>query len=267
MQITLLGTGTSTGVPIPTCKCEVCTSTEPKNKRLRCSVYLKFNCAEDKCSEPFGLLIDTTPDLRCQALKHQIEDIKAVLYTHYHADHIFGLDDLRPFSFSSNHHISAYASEATVKELQRKFDYAFSDKKVEGGSPPRIQLHTIDSISSLSINGINIQPLPAFHGSMPVLGFRIKDFAYLTDCSMLPEETRKLMQDLKVLVIDGLRERPHKTHFNHQQAIAEIEKLRPQKSYLTHITHEADHNQTNLKLKQMTKQNVSLAYDGLEFNL
>lgn len=266
MIVEVLGSGTSTGVPVPGCPCAVCCSDAPRNKRLRTSVHVAI--AEDEPtgprSQPLSILIDTSPDLRYQSLRSGITRIDAVLYTHSHADHIFGLDDLRSFNFINGGAIDIYADEATAEDLCRRFDYAFRENPhYEGGSTPHLRLHLVRPYEPLVVGGVTVLPLKLFHGSMPILGYRIGKFAYLTDCSKIPDETREQLGDLDLLIIDGLRRRPHKTHFTHEQAVQEIERLKPVQSYLTHVSHEIDHDDANRALKSMTSLHVELAYDGL----
>lgn len=261
MKIRVLGTGTSTGVPVPGCQCSVCQSTDPYNERLRCSVYIESDCGQ-------GLLIDTTPDLRQQALRYSISRVDGVLFTHSHADHVFGLDDLRCFTFGRAAPLSVYADEATSADLRHKFDYVFASKTTyEGGSPPRLQLKNIEHYRPIEVCGLEVNPLSIMHGSMPTLGFRVGPFAYLTDCSEIPKRSKEQLQGLEVLIIDGLRDRPHKTHFTQEQAVREVEQLRPKKSYLTHISHEIDHHEANRKIQKLTALSVELAYDGLLIEL
>ena len=210
------------------------------------------------------ILIDTSPDLRYQALREGIGRVDAVLFTHTHADHVFGLDDLRSFNFINNSTIDIYAGEESAAELEHRFNYAFfPDPNYEGGAAPRLKLHRIVPLHPIEVCGAKVLPLALKHGSMNVLGFRIKNFAYLTDCSFIPEESREQLHGLDSILIDGLRYRPHKTHFTHEQAVAEIEKIRPKISYLTHISHEVEHEAGNAKLRELTKLPVEIAYDGL----
>lgn len=264
MKITILGTGTSTGVPVPGCDCSVCRSTNPKNRRLRTSAHLLL---EDEGKEAFGILIDSGPDLRLQALERNLRRINAVLFTHAHADHIFGIDDLRSFNFLNHAPIPVFASRRTGKELLAKFEYCFTtDNSYEGGAPPRLLLNVLEPYQEFSLAGQTILPLVVYHGKMEVFGFRFGPFAYITDCSDIPERTRELLQGVEVLVLDGLRERPHKTHLTLRQAVTEVEKIRPRQTFLTHVSHELDHETANEKLQSMTDFDVSLAYDGLELS-
>ncbi len=255
MKITVLGSGTSTGVPVPGCPCDVCASTDPKNNRLRTSILV-----EDKTN----ILVDTSTDLRTQALKYGFTKIDAVLYTHEHADHVNGIDDLRSFNFINKCTIPLYASAQTAQQLEHNFFYAFNaDPNYEGGAPPRLSLQTIEPLKEIIVAGIKVLPVQLMHGKLPILGFRFGDFAYLTDCNVVPEETKKALDGVKIIIIDGLRDRPHKTHFTQEQAVRELEALGPQKAYLTHITHDVDHEEGNRKIRALTSLDVELAYDGL----
>ena len=265
MKATILGTGTSTGVPIPGCRCPVCSSDNEKNKRLRCSVLLEYSGPDDQI---FSVLIDTSTDLRLQALRAGTSKIDAVLYTHTHADHVHGIDDLRSFNFINKSDIAVYASSDSADELESKFRYCFyKDPAYEGGAPPSLKLHRIDVKKELTIGSQQITPLPVMHGQLEVLGYRLGSFAYITDCSKIPDTTRQLLKGVEVIVLDGLRLRPHKTHFNMEQAVAEIGEIAPKKAYLTHISHELEHEQANKMLSGMSSIPIELAYDGLEIIL
>lgn len=260
MRIHVLGTGTSTGVPVPGCHCQVCLSGDSKNQRLRTSVLLQSGSS--------NLLIDSSTDLRLQALRAGITRIDAVLYTHTHADHIFGIDDLRPFNFLSKSAIPVYSSETSALELEKIFYYAFNpDPAYQGGAPPQLTLNRLVAYQPCTIAGLEILPLPILHGDLEVFGFRVGNFAYLTDCSEIPEKTYQFLEQLDLLILDGLRVRPHPTHFTHEQAVREAERLRPKMTYLTHISHEVDHFAANRALSTMATVPVELAYDGLIIDL
>ena len=273
MKIRILGSGTSSGVPVPGCTCAVCKSANSKNNRLRTSIYIELEARDRPEADSSSLapqstlghiLVDTSPDLRQQVLRENISQIEAVLYTHTHADHVFGIDDLRSFNFINDCVIDCYASVESAKELELRFPYAFfPDPKYQGGAPPRLTLNRLTSYEPLQLFGVNVLPLPLMHGAMEVLGFRVGAFAYLTDCSQIPDRSRELLRNLDVLIIDGLRIRPHKTHFTHEQAVKEIEDLKPKRAFLTHLSHEDEHEWANAELKKMPKFDVALAYDGL----
>ncbi len=247
MKITFLGTGTSIGVPRIGCSCPVCTSEDPKNKRLRCALHLKH--------EDYSLLVDTGPDLRTQALRYQIDHIDCVFFTHGHADHLHGLDDVRCYCFDRDGPLPCYANQRTIERIEHVFDYAFDQNAPS--TTPQIVLHPIEG--PFSVCGLEIEPLTVYHGRAPVLPSRIGDFAYVTDTNHIPDEAMQRLHDLDILVLDGLRHKAHPTHFNIEQALAIVEKLQPAQTYLTHMAHDLDHHQTNTELPQ----DVELAYDGL----
>jgi phosphoribosyl 1,2-cyclic phosphate phosphodiesterase len=252
MQLTILGCGTSTGVPLLQCKCSVCRSSNPKNKRLRTSAWLRVHQK--------SFLIDTSPDLRQQAMRAKIPRIDAVLYTHPHADHVHGIDELRSFNYIQKSSIPVYGNDWTCDELQIKFGYIFRPMPVEGGGIPQLELNRIQTKDpSIEILGEKIIPLSLSHGSKECVGYRIGSLAYVTDCSFIPESTLERMQNLSVLVLDCLRIAPHGTHFNLDQALGTVAKLKPKKTYLTHLGHEFDYSK---KSKNLPK-GVSFAYDGL----
>lgn len=256
MKVNVLGCGTSTGVPLVCCNCAVCLSDNPRNKRLRTSVHISTNCGH-------SVLVDTGPDLRQQCLRARINNLDKVLYTHCHADHVFGIDDLRPFNFKKREAIEIFADEATSKDLLRNFNYCFTESRT-GSSVPQLKLKIIDAYKSFIIGQTEFLPLPIMHGDMQVMSYRIGKFAYLTDGSFIPEKTKQHLGQLDVLIINGLRERPHSTHFTIEQAVREIESIKPQKAYLTHLSHEIDYEAGNELLKKLSSLDISLAYDGLE---
>lgn len=248
MKITFLGTGTSHGVPMINCDCEVCRSSDPKNKRLRCSVVLQ--------TEGQTILIDTTPDMRAQFLTWRFERIDAVLFTHAHADHIFGMDDLRRFNALQHERIPVYGSEATLKRLRGIFDYAFAEGEVRKGIP-NVLGREVDA--PFKVGDIEVTPIPLIHGRMEVFGYRIGNFAYCTDVSEIPQLSYALLEGLDTLVLDALRERPHFTHFSLEQAMAEAEKIKPRQTFFTHMNHNIDYK----KHSRLLKDNMQFAYDGL----
>lgn len=268
IKVKVLGTGTSTGVPIPLCQCAVCQSAEPENNRTRVSVYIQLNQQrKSDHSDSFGILIDTTPDLRIQALTHKIPRIDAVLITHTHADHVFGIDDLRGFNFAQKTRIPVYASNTSAEILSSMFSYCFfPDPDYEGGAPPALSLQKIEINRSFQLGGHIIEPLPVLHGKTEVLGFRVNDFAYVTDCSEIPQSTKSKMENLDTLILDGLRFRPHPTHYNLEQAIEVVEELAPKHTYLTHISHDVDYKEGCEYLKKNSNKHIELAYDGLELS-
>ncbi len=249
MLVTFLGTGTSTGVPVVGCRCEVCASGDPHNKRLRQSVKIEMD------GKVF--LIDTTPDLRLQLLRDPIPRLDFILFTHSHADHLMGLDDVRPFNFRQRESIHAFASPATAKAVRRAFNYIWSDSQM-GGGKPQIELHEVDG--PFTHEGIDIIPIPVRHGDWTILGYRIGSFAYITDTNGIPDESLALLQDLDTLALDGLRPSPpHPTHFTIEEAVAAAQRIGPRMTWLIHLAHEVDHATVEADLPQ----NVRLAWDRM----
>jgi len=250
-ELILLGTGTSVGVPSIGCGCDVCASTDPHNKRTRCSAIVGL---------PEGnLLIDTSPDLRFQLLREGIGIVHSVIYTHEHADHIFGLDDLRLFQFYLGHALPLYCEETVEHRLRKSFDYAFSDRKqTHAGAVPNLTFERI-STATFELLGATIQPVRLLHGPrFQVLGFRIGNVAYCTDTNEIPKESRQLLQGLDVLVLDALRRRPHATHFSLQEAVEVARLLQPKRTLFTHVSHDLDYATTNASLPP----GMELAFDG-----
>ncbi|MEW4490849.1 MBL fold metallo-hydrolase [Thalassoglobus sp. JC818] len=253
--MTLLGTGTSMGVPMIGCDCAVCTSTDPRNTRTRTGVLVE--------TIEGSFLIDTPPELREQLVQARIKMIEAVLFTHAHADHIMGLDDLRIFGFKSKKAVPLHCEEIVEKTLRRSFSYAFDEELAKTWhSKPKLRFERI-GLDPIEVCGLKIQPLRLIHGRLPILGYRINDVAFCTDVSEIPPETWPLLEGLKFLVLDAIRYESHPTHFNVEQALEVIEKIRPKFAYLTHISHSLDHETTNSQLPE----NVELAYDGLRLPL
>jgi phosphoribosyl 1,2-cyclic phosphate phosphodiesterase len=254
-QFILLGTGTSVGVPSLGCGCDVCTSTDPRDKRTRTSAIVGL---------PEGnLLIDTGPDLRLQLLREGIGIVHAVIYTHEHADHLFGLDDLRLFPFYLGHPVPLYCEEAVERRIRRAFDYAFGDEYTHSGAAPQLAIHPLD-LSPFQLLGAEIIPLRLQHGPrFQTLGFRIGNIAYCTDTNHIPGDTMALLSGLDVLIIDALRWRPHATHFCVDEAIAVAEQLKPKRTIFTHICHDLGHVETNSRLPA----GMELGYDGMRVPL
>lgn len=253
-RVTVLGSGTSHGVPMIGCTCAVCRSTDPRDRRTRPSIYVDVDNGPK-------LLVDTSTDLRMQALTHGVTRVDAILFTHSHADHVMGLDDSRRFSQMQKRSIPCYADAATIESLKKTFYYAFDPATEKGGGLPQIDLHEIDG--PFAIDGVAIQPIPLMHGSRPIVGFRFGDFAYLTDTNHVPDHAFPLLNGVKTVILDALRHRPHPTHFTVAEALAVLEKLTPSQSYLTHICHDLAHVATNASLPP----GVELAYDGLTFGV
>jgi phosphoribosyl 1,2-cyclic phosphate phosphodiesterase len=249
-RLVFLGTGTSHGVPMIGCSCSVCRSTDPRDTRLRPSIYVDIPTHA-------RLLVDTSPDLRQQALAHQLTRVDAVLFTHSHADHIFGLDEIRRFNAMQGGPIPCYANAPTWDTLRRTFSYIFDSATRLGGGVPQIDPHEI--AGPFTVRGVRVVPVPVWHGLMPVLGFRFGSLAYLTDCNRLDDSAWEMVEGVDTLVIDALRDRPHSTHFNLQEALDVIARIKPRRAYTTHMTHDLGHAATCARLPT----GVELAYDGL----
>jgi phosphoribosyl 1,2-cyclic phosphate phosphodiesterase len=249
-RVVFLGTGTSHGVPMIACECVVCRSTDPRDTRLRPSIHLEVPGRA-------SILVDTTPDLRQQALRHRITRLDAVLYTHSHADHILGLDELRRFNAVQGGPIVCYGNDVAWDIIRRTFYYVFDNQPRLGGGIPQIDAREIHG--AFSVAGVRIVPVPLLHGRMPILGFRFGSFAYLTDCNRIPDEAWPLLQGVDTLVLDALRDKPHPTHFTVAEALAVVERMAPRAAYLTHMAHELGHAATSARLPA----GVELAYDGL----
>jgi phosphoribosyl 1,2-cyclic phosphate phosphodiesterase len=249
-RLTFLGTGTSQGVPMIGCSCAVCRSTDPRDTRLRPSIYVQVD-------EGPSVLVDTATDLRQQALARDVRRVDAILFTHGHADHVMGFDDIRRFNAVSGAPIPAYADARTSDELRRMFNYVFDPPRQKGGGIPQVTLTTIDG--PFAVGRLRVQPVPLLHGTRSILGFRFGTCAYLTDCSRIPDEAWPLLDGLELLVLDALRHRPHPTHFTVAEALEVVERLRPARTYFTHICHDLPHEVTNRSLPA----SVELAYDGL----
>jgi phosphoribosyl 1,2-cyclic phosphate phosphodiesterase len=249
-RVLFLGTGTSHGVPMIGCECAVCRSTDPRDKRLRPSIYIDV-------PGHAKILVDTGPDLREQALTHRLTRVDAVLYTHAHADHIMGLDEVRRFNAIQGGPIPCYASAETWATLRQAFSYIFDGKPRKGGGIPELVPHEISG--PFEVAGVAVVPVPVWHGDLPVLGFRLGTFAYLTDCNRIPDESWPLIEGVETLVIDALRDRRHSTHFNVQEAIDVVARVSPRRALTTHMTHDLGHAATSARLPP----GVELAYDGL----
>lgn len=251
MIVELLGTGTSQGVPVIACNCEVCTSNDPKDNRLRCAVWIK--------TKDSSIVIDAGPDFRMQMLRAGVQRLDALLITHEHNDHVIGMDDVRPFNFKQKIDMPVYAVPEVQSQLRKRFDYAFAENKYPG--VPRLSLRTLDPKSTLRLNEIEFIPIQVMHGNMPVLGFRFGDFTYITDANHIEEEERRKIRGTKTLVINALHHEEHYSHFNLRQALAVIEDINPEKAYLTHISHKMG---TTKSINQELPSNVELGYDGLK---
>ena len=253
-RVIVLGSGTSHGVPMIGCTCAVCRSTDARDRRTRPSIFV------DVAGGP-KILVDTSTDLRQQALTHGISRVDAILYTHSHADHIMGLDDVRRFNVMQSGAIPAYADDRTTTDLRRTFAYVFDPPAEKGGGIPQMSLTTIDG--PFTVGAVGIQPVPLFHGKRPILGFRFGSFAYLTDCNRLADDAWPLLEGLDILILDALRHRPHPTHFTVAEALQVVDRVKPRQTYFTHICHDLPHEATNASLPR----GVELAYDGLALTI
>jgi phosphoribosyl 1,2-cyclic phosphate phosphodiesterase len=250
MKFTLLGTGTSTGVPSIGCECETCTSDDPRDQRLRVSVLVEHDGQM--------VLIDTSSDFRQQALRQRIKRLDAVLITHCHADHIFGLDDIRPLNFRHGA-LGIYANRRAWVDIRRIFKYIFEPSHF-GGGLPQVVAHTVEHGAQFCLSpDLQVTPVEVIHGRLPVMAYRFNDFAYATDLSEIPPSSLDLLRDLDVLVLDCLRLTPHPTHLWLERSLAYIEELRPRRAYFTHIAHDIKHARDSALLPA----GVEWAYDGL----
>lgn len=250
-ELILLGTGTSVGVPVVGCHCPVCSSTNPRNHRTRTGVLVPA---------PGGnFLIDTPPELRLQLVRERIDLVHAAVFTHSHADHIFGLDDLRIFGYRLDRAITLYCEEAVERQLRAAFGYAFEapDPDAHHFAIPKLAFERVTG-EPFELLGEVVRPIRLMHGRLAVLGFRIADFAFCTDVSAIPDESWELLDGLDTLVIDALRDQPHPTHLNVEQALAVIERARPRRAYFTHVSHSLEYDATNARLPE----HVQLSYDG-----
>ncbi len=250
MIVTFLGTGTSQGIPVITCDCAVCQSVDYRDKRLRTSVFVEV--------DGVNFVIDTGPDFRQQMLRENVKQLDAVLFTHEHKDHVAGLDDVRSFNFYQKKDMPVYGSQQILIALKREFPYAFTEVKYPG--VPQIELHELKNEAQL-IEGIEILPIQVMHYKMPVFGYRIKDFVYITDANFISQEEKEKMKGAKVLVVNALQKEDHISHFTLAQAIELVEELKPEKAYFTHFSHRlGKHADVSLELPE----GIELAYDGLK---
>ena len=264
LRITMLGTGTSHGVPMIGCDCRTCQSTDPRDRRSRPSILIERQDAD--AATPFGeavrhVLVDTSTDLRQQALTFGLRRVDAILFTHSHADHILGLDEVRRFNVIQKSAIPAYGDERTTRDLRHTFSYIFDATTPKGGGLPQISLSTV--LGSFSLGGLDIVPVPVMHGKRPILGYRIGTFAYLTDCNAIPDESWPLLEGVQTLVLDALRRKLHPTHFNLEQALAAAQRIGATRTWFTHVCHDLPHAETCASLPE----GVELAYDGLVFEV
>ncbi len=253
MKVTFLGTGTSQGVPVIACPCPVCMSADKKDKRLRTSVFIE---EQDK-----KIVIDTGPDFRQQMLTANIKELDAILYTHDHKDHIAGLDDVRAFNFILQRPVDVFLEERVKPAIKREFSYIFAENKYPG--LPQINLNTIDDFS-FEVSGIKVTPIRAFHYKLPVLGFRIRDFTYITDANYLPEEEKEKIIGSQFIVVNALRKQKHISHFSLPEAVKLINEFGPRRGFITHISHQMGLHE---EVQKELPPNIRLAYDGLVLDI
>jgi phosphoribosyl 1,2-cyclic phosphate phosphodiesterase len=253
LHITFLGTGTSHGVPMIGCQCATCRSQDPRDHRTRPSVFIQTD-------DGGAILIDAGPDLRAQALVHDISRVDAIVFTHGHADHILGLDDVRLYNHIMKRPMACFADAQTVEEIRRMFAYVFDPDAPKGGGLPQLELFRVEG--PFCVGRQEVVPVPVLHGHRPIFGLRFGRFAYLTDCSGIPETSWPLLEDLDVVVLDALRERPHPTHFSIGEAIDAGRRIGATRTYFTHMCHDLPHAATCAKLPP----GFELAYDGLQLH-
>ena len=254
MKITFLGTGTSQGIPIIACDCHVCKSNNSKDKRLRVSVLIEFDGKT--------IVVDTGPDFRTQMLRENVQNLDAVLFTHEHKDHVAGMDDVRPFCFKHNKEIEIYAEKRVLEALKKEFHYVFDDKFDYPGIP-KINPNEITN-KSFSILGKTIVPIRGFHYKLPVFGYRIDNFTYITDMNRIDEEELNKVKGTEILVINALQKKEHISHFTLDEALEIIKKINPKKAYLTHMSHILGKHED---ISEELPENVFLAYDGLKIKI
>lgn len=250
MRITFLGTGTSRGIPVIGCECSVCTSNNPKNKRLRPSILIESQAA---------VVVDASVDFRLQMLRQDVRRLDAVVLTHPHVDHILGLDDLYPFNVRSGNPMPIYGSPSTLKEVKITFRYLFAEQTYPG--IPKLDLHAVNG--TFEIADLRFEPIEVFHGKLPVLGYRLGPFAYVTDVSFIPDESFEKLEGVEILALDGLRYRSHPTHFTLSEAVTAAQRIGAGKTYLVHMCHDVDHDEGNAFLPD----SIKLAYDGLVLDM
>lgn len=253
MKVTFLGTGTSQGVPVIGCTCEVCRSLDYRDKRLRSSVHIEVDGR--------SIVIDTGPDFRQQMLRESIRHLDAVLFTHGHRDHLAGLDDVRAYNFLQDSDMPLYAADIVLEQIKTEFYYAFSPTKYPG--IPQLQLHTVDG-QPFNIGNMLVTPLPVMHLKLPVLGFRIGNFSYITDANLIPEKTYDLLKGTEVLVLNALQKESHISHFNLAEAIVEAKKIGARQTYFTHISHKLG---LHKEVQKQLPESVALGHDGLTITL
>lgn len=253
LKATFLGTGTSQGIPVIACECPVCKSFDYRDKRLRTSIYIE--------TENVKLVIDTGPDFRQQMLREHIKQLDAILFTHEHKDHIAGLDDVRGFNFIQQRDMPVYARKNVIEALHREFAYIFSENKYPG--IPRVEINELVN-EPFEINGERITPIQVMHYKLPVFGFRIKDFTYITDANFISDEEMEKIKGSKIVVLNALQKEPHVSHYTVEEAVEVIQKINPEKAYFVHMGHRLGKHADEEK---ELPQNIHFAYDGLVLEL
>ena len=254
MRITVLGSGTSQGIPVIACGCDVCTSPDKRDDRLRCSILIGH--------EGQNYVIDAGPDFRQQMLRERVKSLRAVIFTHEHKDHVAGLDDVRAFNFIENRDMEVYCTVEVEEALKREYSYAFTEEKYPG--IPQLNINIINGNRFVLPEGLEVQPIEVMHYTMPVLGFRFGDFAYITDAKTVADSEVEKLRGVKVLIVNALRREPHLAHFNEDEALEFIAKVNPVKAYLTHISHLYGRHEA---IERSLPANVGVAFDGQQFKL
>lgn len=256
MKVTVLGCGTSHGVPMIACDCSVCRSSDPRNNRLRPSIMVTTTSGAN-------IIVDTPPEMRIALLRNNVRRLDALLFTHSHADHIFGADDIRSFNYRQNSPIPVYAEANVLQDIHRIYEYIFVPTQNAGGKP-QVQLIEIEPFRKISLDGVDVMPLRIWHGRLPILAYKFGlGFAYVTDVNRIPDESWPYLENLDLLMLDAVRRDRHETHFNLEEALAIVARLKPKQTLLTHLSHDFDYVATNRELPPT----VNLAYDNLTVDI
>jgi phosphoribosyl 1,2-cyclic phosphate phosphodiesterase len=253
MKVTFLGSGTSQGVPVIGCTCEVCTSLDFRDKRLRSSIHVEVANQ--------SIVVDTGPDFRQQMLRERVKRVDAILFTHAHRDHTAGLDDVRAYNFMQKIDMPIYGTQPVLDQLKIEYAYAFVKDSYPG--IPRLLFHLIDN-QTFAVNGVNVIPLPVMHLKLPILGFRFENFSYITDANFIPDETFEKLKGTEILVLNALQRDSHISHFNLKEALQMVEKIKPKKAFFTHISHKLG---THANVSKELPDHIMLAYDGLQLEI